>query len=317
MAKKATKTKLKDDTQVQSDSAEVNAFANPSAALQEGSETQLAVMDGNAIEAPEDNDTAPEHDPMAEEARTHLKEIFFKQDSCFWTVAKDMAYIANKKSYQGWGFKTFEQFLDAEFSIGKRKGQYYVQVYNYFESSVRATLRDMDSVYINLMDKIRDVGWTKGRVLAREQVITPGNVEEVIGKLGDLGYRELETYCKSLRESMSDKDRENADDNNDMKTVRVAFQCSLPQKDDIESAIDLAMTMAGKETTRTGAMSWVARDYVSTNVAAQGKSGPEAQAETFSKFERLFGVTIIAISDDTKKVTYGQQNLDRLSGDAQ
>lgn len=314
--KAKTKLKAVKDTDVAeavaaAPTSELNEFENPSAALVQGSEMQLAVLDGNEIEAPQGEEV--EADPFADEARSRLKKVLSVQDDNFFDIAKDMSYIANKKSYNQWGYKTFEAFLDAEFNLSKRKGQYYVQVYNYVESTLRTNLKDRDGDYNALRDAIRDAGWGKGRVLAREQIVTTDNVLEVIEKLKTSSYREFETYCKAARSSMSDKDRENADDNNDVKTVRIAFQCSLPQKDDVEAAVELATTMIGKETTRSAAIAWAARDFVSTNVAAQGKDRAEAVAELLSKYERLFGISIIAIDDQTQQCVFGQESLEKFS----
>lgn len=290
---------------------ELNEFADPEGAMVQGSTMQLAVMTGNDLEAP--SDPGVDSDPAADAARDRLKQVLTSHDDNFYDIARDMSYIANKKAYQQWGFKTFESFLDAEFKMAKRKGQYYVQVFNYFESGLKTVLKDNHGGYSRLMDAIRREGWTKGRVLAREQIVTHDNVDEVISKVETCGYRELETYCKAARESMSDDDREKADDNNDVKTVRVAFQCSLPQKDDIEAAVELATVMIGKETTRSSAMAWAAADFVATNVSAQGKDRAGAIAELLSKYERLFGIAIVAIDEQTKAIAYGQANLERLS----
>lgn len=313
----ATKTKIKTAKKLEiapaeavASSGEVNEFSDPSAALVPGSEMNLAVLDGNKIEAPAEETS--EFDPKAEEAHNRLKKLLVAADDNYYAIAADLSYLSSQKSFAQMGYKTFEDYLDKELRMVKRKGQYYVQVYNCFETKIKQELKDRPAAWTELMRTIREVGWTRGRILARFQIIKAekDNVDEVIEKLKTLTTREFETYCKTKHDAEATDD----DKDEDKNTVRMSFQCFLPQKDDIEAALELANVMIGKEgTTKSSCLAWACRDFVATNVAAQGKTSKESLAEFLSKYERLLGIELIAIDPTTKQVAFGQETLERLS----
>jgi|GEM_PF-5944412 len=289
---------------------EANIFENPEAALEDGSDAQLRTISSNDVELPAGEEA--ERDERAEELRDRLKKIFTSRAGENFEVARDLAYLANNRSYQAWGYNTFETFVDKEFNLSKRNAEYHVKTHNYIDSALRSLLVDDHAAYNRLVDAIHAAGWTKARTLANEKAVTVENVDDVVSKIETLSTRDFEAYCQVLRKEKSDGD----DDDNPEKLVTLNYRCTHAQRDDIRRAIDHAGAKMPKEASPSSKLSNLCRDYLSTNIAAEGKGRIESLIEDFVRNEGLYGVEIVVRDLETKKIIHGAHHLEAWANDA-
>lgn len=291
---------------------EKNVFEDPEAAAQPGSEANLKTIQDNAdVELPAGD--GEQRDERAEELRDRLRKIFADRAGENFTVARDLAYLANNRSYRAWGYNTFEAFVDKEFSLAKRNAEYHVRTHNYLDSALRSMFVDDHGTYNRLVEAVKDAGWTKAKTLANEKVVTPENVEEIIAKVGALSTRDFEAYCEVLRKEKKDGD----DDDNPEKLVTLNYRCTKAQRDDIRRAVDHAGVKMAKESSPSSKLANLCRDYLSTNTAAEGKGRIEALIEDFVRNEGLYGVEIVVRDVETKKIIHGDAHLEAWAADAE
>lgn len=312
MAETKKKRKLTAVTTTEPLPGERNVFEDPEAAAQPGSEANLkTIQDNEDVELPAGDET--ERDERAEELRDRLRKIFVDRAGENFDVARDLAYLANKRSYRAWGYNTFEAFVDKEFGLAKRNAEYHVRTHNYLDTALRSVLVDDHGAYNRLIDAVQSAGWTKAKILANEKVVTAENVEEVIAKVGTLSTRDFEAYCEVLGK----EGKQAAEDDNPEKLVTLNYRCTKAQRDDIRRAIDHAGVKMSKESTPSSKLSNLCRDYLTTNTAAEGKGRIEALIEDFLRNEGLYGVEIVVRDRETKKIIHGESHLEVWALDAE
>lgn len=288
---------------------ESNVFENPEEATIDGSETNLAVLSGNQIEAPDED--LPEETEETRVLRVRVKELIKTVDNAYWELAEKLADVSNKKLYKAWGFNTFEAYLGDDCGYEKRKGYYFVQIHNYFNNELKTKISE--DLYNRVIGIAKRIGWTKAMKLATEQVLTEENADEIMNKALTCSVKDLEALCKIEFDRLSPEDQEQIEDENNLKRVKMTVQLTLSQKKDVDEALEKALSMMKDGASDSNALSMICRDFLTTNLAASGKE--ESLSENLSKFERLLGVSLVAFDDTSKSVVYGKDTLQKLAED--
>lgn len=288
---------------------EVNIFENPEEGLIEGSDTQLAVLADNDVDGP-DEDMSPEEEKEARKYLDATSKMIKKLDDFYWELSERLANVFNKKMYRVLGHKTVDGYLK-ENEFERRKAYYLVQLHSYFNLELKQSFGETSDEYKFVIDNVKKIGWTKASKIATNKVLTKDNAKEVIGKAIDFSVKELELWIKNTFAAMTEEEQMEAEDDNDLKTVPMSFQCTLPQKRDIDEAITAALSTMKEGASKSSALSMICRDFMATN--ALGKDREVNVAEVLSKYERLLDVTLIAIDDQAGAVVYGMDNIERLS----
>lgn len=287
-----------------------NPFDNPEAAVVAGSTASLSVLKGNDIESPNDDDDLDQD--ARSDLRAKIKSMIRDADNLYWDLAYAIAQVANDKLYKKWGYSSFEAYVNEECRIDKRKGQYFVQIHNYFTHTLPAILAENTAIYERYLEVAKKIGWVKARILSKEQVITPDNAEAILEKVQNCTVRDLEGICAAAADEMSEEDKEKRLDENVDKQVSFNFKTSLAQKQDIEDAIQHALTIMKSGATRSTALSFVARAYKESEDVGRGET-PNIPSLLASWEERL-GIKLIAIDPSAGKIVYGEDTLHQLGG---
>jgi len=300
-------TKRKGKSGVDVDLTAENPFANPEAALEPGSSAQLAVLRGNDIEAPDDDE---DNGDVRAELREKIKVLIRSADDLYWDLAQAIATVANDKLYKKWGYSSFEAYVNEECRIDKRKGQYFVQIHNYFSTNLKAVLVSAPEVYESYLTLARQLGWVKARILAKEQVVTETNAQALLDKIQNCTVRELEDICSVAASELSEEESDKRTDENVDKLVRLTFQVTLAQKDDIEKAIEHALGLLPSNATRSSALSMGLRSYMDSDIT--GRGGSLNVGSHLSHQERILELQLVAF-DHGNNIVFGSDTLEKLS----
>jgi len=202
-----------------------------------------------------------------------------------------------------------------------RRGYYYVRIYNYFSTTLKSILADKPELYNDFLSKVKQMGWSKASTIASDQPISSDNAEEVIARLtlvdekGKMpSYRELEKLCKTEKGKMSQDTQEEIEEKNDVqKYVSANFSLTLAQDNDVRSALDHARKVAKPGAKKSTLLSWICRDYLSTNMGATG--GDVGIEDIMARYESLSEFDIIVFDRATGEIKYGKDNIEHMPGD--
>lgn len=278
-----------------------------------GDISQVSDPDGNIFESDgevktgelvEDSDyplPSPETDAMRDKIR-HLSQNLSRDH---WELSLLVYQVHAHKLYRTWGYEEFADWTSAELGFQKRKAHYLVQFQDYCTKRLPEVLPP--EARESAIDQLKNIGWCKALEIAKENVITKDNYTEIFSHAQTDKIDEFINRLKLIKSEMKDSDKEDSDQTNTMKTFRKSFVMTTPQQEIIESAIGKAKAAIGNDKLPDT----VALEYICTDFEANGGVDP---ADIFSKLERVFGCSIIAVSDDGSQIVFGLETLTRLTG---
>jgi len=227
-----------------------------------------------------------------------LKETI---DKSRWRLAEVLFAIHDQTIFQRWGYNNFDQYVSTEVKMTERTAQYLVSMYGWFVHDMGPKLSEEDRK--EMIDGVRELGWTKARSLIG--VTTPENVQEWIEKAKKLSSTELQN---AVKKALVEKGGGNPSDVKDMKRMSVAF--ADEQYDIVQQALGLAEQKA--ESNKKGhLLSLICQDFVATTMA-QTDGGQRSKGKYFDKIGAQFGVRLIAVDIETKKVVHNKKVLEGL-----
>lgn len=257
--------------------------------------------------------------------------VFLKEtiDTAYFELAQLLYHVWNggddgKPLWMGWGFKSFNEYVEKELDFGIRKAQYLIQIWNYFGIQQGG----------DLIDKVRGLGWSKVKELVG--VVTPQNAETWVSKATEMTAPELADEARAiLREqkiSAAEAKKgpaaepeagidaaEPPPEQEEEPSVPMSFKFTGGQARMVDDAVKRAMEL-GRTKVRSHALSLVCQDFLSTNeaMAAGAVSKKKAVAAVLKKFESLLGVRIIAVDleagDGGETILLGGDVIRKLAG---
>ena len=277
---------------------------DPDGNIFEGDENAEKVRTGEVVTGPDYPIATPETDAL----RDKIKFLTQNISNSFWELSLLVHQVHANKLYKTWGYTEFPEWTAAELGFEKRKAHYLVQFQEYCGKRLPQVLPPDDMV--SAIDQLKTVGWSKALEIAKENVITKDNYVEILSHAQTDKVDEFITRLKLIKSEMKEADKQDSDDTNTMKTFRKSFLMTTSQEEVISSAIEKAKKAINKEKTSDTA----ALEYICVDFEANGQVDP---ADVFSKLERVFGCSIIAITDDGQRILFGSDTLMRLTGSSQ
>lgn len=286
----------------------VNVFANPQAAMTEGSPENLLAVQGNYNELADDDvdqTSIEEYENLRQEIQVDMKNI----DETYWKVSQKIAFVHDNKVYKKWGYNTFEEYMNKEHNKDRRSGIYIVKIFNYFTNEIPTKIDKADLVY-EIQQRARRLPWTKARLVAAANIMDANNAIDVLTKAETLTYKELEVVLKTAYEAMSEQEKIEAGEDNQIKNVRLSFSFPLGQYQTVVDALALAEKIA-PDSNKSTQIHWICRDFLTTNPASQGQ--PYNLADYLAHKERELGITLVAIDPTVGRIIYGEKELENLA----
>jgi hypothetical protein len=274
---------------------------DPDGNIFEGDENLEKVHKGEVVEEPDYPLASPETDAL----RDKIKDLTQNISNSYWELSLLVHQVHANKLYKTWGYKEFPEWTAAELGFQKRKAHYLVQFQEYCGKRLPQVLPPAET--LSAIDQLKTIGWSKALEIAKENVITQENYVEVLSHAQTDKIDEFISRLKLIKSEMKEEDKEDSNETNTMKTFRKSFIMTTSQEEIITSAIEKAKKAINKDKTSDT----VALEYICNDFEANGEVDP---ADIFSKLERIFGCSIIAITDDGQRILFGSDTLSRLSG---
>lgn len=253
------------------------------------------------VEVQEGEMDYPLASPESEALREKIKILTKSISQNYWELSALVYEVYSKKLFKTWGFESFIDWSNIELGIQKRKSYYLVEFQEYCNKRIKEILPAQEDQEAAI-DQLKKVGWIKALEIAKENVLTKDNYAEVLEKAEAVKIDQLITELKLIKSGMTDEEKEDSNETNTMKTFRKTFIMTTTQEEIIFGAIDKAKKAINKEkTSDTIALEYICADF-------EANSSVDL-ADTLSKIERIFGCSLIAMSNDGSNILFGSDTL--------
>lgn len=284
--------------------------------VQSSKSQNLTVLQGGTVEEPEGTEF-PAPTPETQALREHILSIFETSEKIFWEMSLLFHQVNTRKLYQTWGYQSFKEYIQGEFAMHQRKGQFLMQIAAYWQHQLKEIFKDHPSKYKLLTEFAQEIGYSKARHLAKFQVITPDNAEVVMQRIRECkNDDEVQNYCRNLDAQFSLTDKTDKDDSNKVDMVKFLFNMMKGQEAECNEAVELAMsniTAHNREVTKSEGFYHLCIHYLTTRDRSRSKG--ERMRMLLSQVERDFGISITAFDNDTQKITFGKDTLEKVAAD--
>jgi hypothetical protein len=262
----------------------------------------------------------PAGEVWAAKARARARELAVDIDHGYMELAEILYLVkdtadeddnpAKLPLYKSWGFKTFEDYVNAELGFSVRKAQRLR--YIYFKLEVE--LAGLDEA---LKKRIKALGWSKVRELAL--ILTLENAEEWTKLAEENSFRDLEKLIQQAKakkiaaaDSVKDGEEKEVAPVADTLTKKT-FMLYPDQLVTVDEALERAAQLCDRdEADKPGHfLELVCADFLATNGFLDG--GVDEKLRFLAKVEAKFGLHIVVTDSMSKKVLYGMDTLSRLA----
>ncbi len=100
--------------------------------------------------------------------------------------------VKERKYFRDWGFESFKDYLDTEFSFGLRKGQMLVNLHDTFARRLGLSGERLDQL-----------PWSKAALVCR--VATESNIDEILQDIEHLTYSQLKAKYRVAKSTSEQK----------------------------------------------------------------------------------------------------------------
>lgn len=232
--------------------------------------------------------------PAAEytDLRREVIEAKNQSEAAYWRLATALFNVWNENAYNEWGYESFNDYVDNELDMQRRKAQYLVAIAGWFgeqSESVQAW--------------VKQIGWTKARELIG--VVDESNADEWRDIAESSSLRELTAAVKEAKSSESTGSATESGTSDDERPKAKRFMLFEGQMTNVESA--LAQAKMNANTEKDGhALDMICTEYLANNGQIGTLQG------YLSRIEGIIGKRLIAFEPETGEVEYGAETLDEM-----
>lgn len=210
----------------------------------------------------------------------------------YWELALDLHKVWNHTYHIEWGFESFQAYVEEELDFRVRTAQYMVSIADWF-----------GKMGPQVQTWVRSLGWSKSKELVGR--VTEENWKEWRKKVKGKTVSQLLALLKEDGGKEKEKEEDEVDGE---KPKKRSFRLYESQMENVEQAIKKAKEDANSDSDNH-ALDLICTEYLATH---QGKSG---LAEIMAKYEKLYGVRLVAYNPTEDVIVYGDALLDDLLAD--
>jgi hypothetical protein len=261
--------------------------------------------------------------------RTKAKTLSKQLETNYMELAKLLYYVCDKKApsppfepiYKLWGYTSFENYAEEELGINEGKAK-----------ALRRLWFRLEVELVELPQEIRTsiaaLGWSKVNQLIK--VITPTNAQEWIQRAKEENYATLCVSIKAYQNSLADAAKTPVTTKSVSDSAYSEFipnSVPLPPKQKLYhkylyfneeqfEIIELAMKKAamlyggGKSSTEAALLTNLLTEWLATTITGDG---PDAKIKYFSKLEKQAGLKLVVVENETDRIVYGFETLEKLA----
>lgn len=223
--------------------------------------------------------------------RQEVMDAKNESEAAYWRLAGALFIVWNESAYHEWGYSNFNEYVDSELDMQRRKAQYLVAIAGWFgeqSESVQAW--------------VKNLGWTKARELVG--VVDDSNEREWKDLAEGSSLRELSAAVKDHK-TIGSSDSPSASDAGDDKPKAKRFMLFEGQMDNVEAA--LTQSKIAASTDKDGhALDMICTEYLAQNGALTTLN------DYLARVEQVIGKKLIAFEPRTGEVEYGSEALDEM-----
>jgi hypothetical protein len=235
-------------------------------------------------------------DLVSEEIRDYMISVAGTIEDGLIEQAGILYHISNEAMYLDWGYKNLEEYANQELDMKIRTAQRMIQVWNYYVVQVGG---------IDLLTRMVDEKIGISKLVSMVDVINSENADEWIKKAKEMNRPQLEATCAQIKRPQGEGD--SSSDSEKKISGLKTFQVKLfeDQREIIEEAIEKAKEIS-ENSSKPALLSFIAQDFVATNLFKTGDA-PRAQLMAyFRKFESILTQFKFTVTDrNTGEVIYG------------
>jgi hypothetical protein len=261
-----------------------------------GKKTKLAVVGGGKEVVP----------ATGKEERADLRKKVIEArdsiDTARWTLAEALYEVHDKTVYRLWGYSSWEQYVESEVGMTVRTAHYLTSIHGWFSVDLAKKLSSekMDE----LRERLRKLGWTKVRSLVR--IADAENVSEWVDRAEKMSSADLEETVKRELKSLSGEGGSGPTEVFKKKNFKLVDE----QLQTVDQALEMAGGIADSE--KPGhLLQLICQDFISTNMAGK-EDGRTHKGRYLDKIGAVFGVKLVALDVETKKVVHGEDLVDKI-----
>jgi hypothetical protein len=211
-------------------------------------------------------------------------------EAAYWRLATALHTVWAASAYQEWGYASFNDYVDSELDMQRRKAQYLVAIADWFGSQSN-----------DVQDWVKGLGWTKARELVG--VVDDSNAAEWQEVVEGASLREISEAVKTAKTASSETGASEASGEDKPKGKR--FMLFEGQMSNVEAALTQAKINASTE--KEGhALDMICTEYLAGNGALNSLQ------DYLSRVEQVIGRKLIAFAPATGEVEYGAETLDEM-----
>lgn len=239
---------------------------------------------------------------VREEVLGLKKEIEFS----YFTLADKLFEISKNEYYKDYGFKSFWEYCSQELGIEKRKAQYLLSIYKFFQNLI-------EEGYKGKVEQLKQIGWTKVKEICSIPQVND-NLDYWINEARKSSVRDLISIKKSYEEELKAETTEGGSTETkepitkpkdvDNKT-KFAVSFYNEQYATVTEAMSLAEKKIGNDS-KSKIIEVLAQSFIANESDDLDKS--------LSAVESSNDINIIAIKDG--EIVYGQELLDKINIEA-
>lgn len=234
--------------------------------------------------------------------RREIVELRKNIDGGRWELAKRLLKVRENGLYKQWGIPTWEKFVNNEVGLSVRTADLLASIYVFFGQTLAEKIEEPEERE-GMIEAVKSLGWTKAKHLV--DVCNVSDYSKWIELARKITVSELETEVKK---SLATQHGGDESDVSPMKTKSYKF--SSGQLDMVEQAIEIAEKTSGSKK-KSHNMALVCQSFVADNMA-QGDNVEENRNKMLRRVAAEYGVDIIVVDPDSKRVLMGQKLLDAL-----
>lgn len=192
-------------------------------------------------------------------------------------------------AHRDWGFPTWEDFIEQEMAMSKRKAQYLMSIHQWFVEVLKSK---------KLIDSVKHLGWSKLRLL--KGVADATNIKEWLARAEQMSFSQLEAFIKQLKEDGKEKGEGNPEN-----LTSVNFRLYEEQNRALEDALELAKDMAESDK-RGHCLALICEDFMASN-RFNMRPGQRMMELYLTKIANVLDVNLVASNRTNEEFIIGKK----------
>lgn len=226
------------------------------------------------------------------EIRRQALSLRDRSANAYWDISVVLHQIFHESLYHGWGFESFQEYVEKELDWCLAKGKQLVNLQDWFDKISDERIKKW----------MQSLGYAKARIL--KNVVTLENADEWRNRVDGKTLVEIQAMLRDAREEDVDTSGD-GEENSVEKASNFTVKVFPKQRENLVRAFDLGKDISGSE--KDGHVAdLIATEFLSTH------NGIDNVQEYLRSVERICGVNIIAYDSAGEKMIFGSGFIQEL-----